>query len=399
MFSAKQYWLLPLVTLLAWVPSARAQSGRKVPPRPPAETSLVRIETTEVMLPLNAYDAYGHLVTDLTPKDLIVIEDGEARQITALRREPANIVLVLDLANELFSFKNGYSNRYTPRGERLKAIREAPLWKEREKHEYIPRPAARGFAENFVLGLADGDQLAIMQYSDRVQLVQDWTNDKAEAIRAIRWRYRVGLKSRYYDALVTASQKLSERPGRRVIVVLSDGLDSASRANRSQAREAVASSRASVFVVGWRKALHTAVYEEAMNYDLHDFEYESGFMGWVRKCHLNWIAISSGLTDLLARMDSVLETGALELEELANESGGDVIDPPDFEHLMNSPEVLLRLIGAQYSLRFLAERPFDPETKRYIEVVPARPGLTVRVRRSYDVSDRGVVLPHASTAR
>jgi hypothetical protein len=80
---------------------ARAQSGRKPNPPPSAPNPIARIETREVMLPLNAYDAEGNNVTDLAPKDLLVVENGEPRAITRLRREPASVVIVLDLSNEM----------------------------------------------------------------------------------------------------------------------------------------------------------------------------------------------------------------------------------------------------------------------------------------------------------
>src|SRR5215211_981642 len=92
--------------------AAFAQSGRKPPQKPgeqqpkPGEAPIVKIETREVVLPLTAYDAEGNYVDDLQPKEVLVLEEGEARPVTRLKREPANIVLILDLSNEIGTFKN-----------------------------------------------------------------------------------------------------------------------------------------------------------------------------------------------------------------------------------------------------------------------------------------------------
>ena len=47
---------------------ALAQSGRKVAPRP-GDSPVVRVETIEVLVPINAYDENGLNVTDLELKD------------------------------------------------------------------------------------------------------------------------------------------------------------------------------------------------------------------------------------------------------------------------------------------------------------------------------------------
>jgi VWFA-related protein len=379
--------LVLIATLLVLTMTTRAQSGRKVTPHPSSESPLVHIETHEVVLPLNAYDADGRNVTNLSPKDLIVIEDGQPREITSLRRESASIVLVLDLANELVRFKNDTSHRYTPRGASLESRQEKPVWLPKERSDILRVPAAREFAENFISGLSDGDQIAILQYSDRVQLVQDWTADHGEAIFSLRTKYRVGLKSSYYDALVQACTKLRGRPGRRVIVMLSDGLDNASAADRQQAIEAVTRAGATVFVVEWKTVLRTAVYEDAMQMDRKELDDLSGFLKKLLEWFLGIVASGSGLADYLDWLDGIWAHGSVALHDVADNSGGEVFNPPDFEHLVSIPDSLHREIKTQFSLAFIAEHGFDNGMERRIQVIPARPGLSVRVRRTYHTDD------------
>src|SRR5262249_21205360 len=215
------FLLLSLISILSIYHTAFAQSGRKPQGQQgqqgqnPTEKPIARIETREVVLPLIAYDANGEYVDNLTEKDVLVLEEGESRPVTKLRREPANIILILDLSNEIGTFKNGPTERVE---------REQPVWEKGKDYQVLARQTAREFANHFVSHLSPNDQIAIIQYADKVQLIQDWTNDRNKALEALQSKYRVGIKSSYYDALKLAAEKLqSQQRGRRVVVLVSDG--------------------------------------------------------------------------------------------------------------------------------------------------------------------------------
>jgi hypothetical protein len=82
-----------------------------------------------------------------------------------------------------------------------------------------------------------------------------------------------------------------------------------------------------------------------------------------------------------------LDGAAVELEQLAESTGGDLLLPPSHEALIMANRTVSREIGAQYSLSFVTENTPSLEDKRSIQVLPARPGLSVRSRRSYYISD------------
>jgi VWFA-related protein len=342
---------------------ARAQSGRKPqqqPGQPPTEKPVVRIETREVVLPLMAYDPMGRFVDDLTERDVLVLEEGESRLVTKLRREPANIVLLLDLSNEIGTFKNGPSERVEHD--------KRPVWTLGPAYQVLPRPTAREFADEFVASLSPNDQLAIIQYADRVQLIQDWTRDREKALEALRSKYRVGVKSSFHDALKLAAEKLQSRDrGRRVIVLVSDGLDSNSKASRAKALEALERSRAAVFVVGWAEALAREVQIAAE---------------WTGNRDRQTSSTSARVAELRRHIPR-LEAAAAELRRLAESSGGEMWLPPSHLKLIEENRLVARAIGAQYSLSFLTERKPSLEDLRAIQVLPARPGLSLRARRTY----------------
>lgn len=345
--------------------TAFAQSGRKPQGQqgqPQGEKPMVRIETREVAVPIIAYDSDGNYVNDLLPKDVLVVEDGESRQVTNLKRDPANIVLVLDLANEIGTFKNGATERY--------GKPEAPIWETGSNYKVVRGPTQWEFANQFVSGLSPTDKIAIIQYAEKPQLIQDWTGDRDQAARAISSKYRVGVKSSYYDALKLAADKLQSRPeGRRIVVLISDGVDSNSKITQSKALQALEKARATVFVVGWAAALRREI-------ELN--------IGWIANHESNNTNAIKRRAELRQYV-SQLEGAATELRLLAENSGGEFLLPPTHNDLIRANKSVNAEIGAQYTLSFLTEKAPSLEDKRSIEVLPARQGLTLRSRNSYQL--------------
>ena len=379
---------LPVIVSLFLSVSTNAQSGRKPPPDPknpgtqrPGERPVLRLETKEVVVPLSAYDAEGRLVHDLTAKDVLVLEDGEPRPVSFIRHEPANIVLILDLNNELGTFKNGshlgwLTKKEEGRPRDSRSDGQKPMWEKQENYQVLARPATREFADNLIAKLSPADSLAIIQYADKAQLIQNWTSDRAEAQQALNAKYRIGLKGRFYDALKLAADKLEERKtGRRVVILISDGLDSASKINRQQALAALARAQATTFIVGWSDVLKDEITAAIQR---RKAETPAGIdlLGTARKA-----------IEQLQKYARMIEGASAQLRDLAETSGGELMLPPSYDALLTSPRRLTEEIGAQYSLAFITETKPSLENTRDIQVMGARPGLTVRSRRSYWIDD------------
>ena len=141
----KPIFLAVFVSSLA--ASVPAQRPSPSPPKTDTQERL-RVFTEEVRLPVVALDQYGHYDPTLEMDDVMVLEDGVAQQIRSIRRMPAFVLLLLDTGNEL-----GLKNTNTT-GE---------------------------VAARVVNRLADGDRIAVMQFTDRTQLIQAWTGEKSAA--------------------------------------------------------------------------------------------------------------------------------------------------------------------------------------------------------------------------
>jgi len=113
-----------------------------------------------------------------------------------------------------------------------------------------PLEKAKAAAANFVGRFDAADQVALIKLGDRIELVQDFTIDKNTVIAAIS-----SLRSRndtaLYDVIAQSVERLSTLQGRRAVIVLTDGRDTASTKHKVNTAIAAASGvNIPVFVIG-----------------------------------------------------------------------------------------------------------------------------------------------------
>ena len=113
-----------------------------------------------------------------------------------------------------------------------------------------PLEKAKAAASNFVGRFDALDQVALIKFDDRIELVHDFTTDKNAVIGAIG-----SLRSRndtaLYDVIAQSVERLSALQGRRAVIVLTDGRDTASTKNQVSGAIAAANGvNIPVFVIG-----------------------------------------------------------------------------------------------------------------------------------------------------
>jgi VWFA-related protein len=176
----------------------------------------IRLTTDLVVIDVTATDKSGAYVRDLRPEEIQVFEDGQERKINffAMNDEvtlsrPLAVVFALDLSGSL-------------RTDEMTTLRQA----------------AMKFTE-----LMKGDSVfAAMSFNYKVKIEQDFTPDPAKIERAFERMNRFEGSTRIYDALDRAVTMLNRsaprtrngRPVRRVVVVITDGFDSASIIDRRE---------------------------------------------------------------------------------------------------------------------------------------------------------------------
>jgi VWFA-related protein len=98
--------------------------------------------------------------------------------------------------------------------------------------------------------LDTADQVCLIKFDDRIELVRDFTTDKnaiIEAIESLQSRRDTAL----YDVIAQSVERLSTLPGRRAVIVLTDGRDTASQKHSvGSVISAANGSSIPVFVIG-----------------------------------------------------------------------------------------------------------------------------------------------------
>lgn len=164
------------------------------------------IDVHLVQLQVLVTDRSGTPVPGLEAKDFKVVDGGRERQIERLYPS-RDVALVLGLAVD----SSGSMGR---------------LWGE-----------TQGAAEEFLdTALGARDRAFIVDFDDRLRLLQPLTGDRS-ALYAALGRLRPQGGTALYDSVLFSLLQYHGEPGRRALVVLTDGFDSGSRSDPNRAVE------------------------------------------------------------------------------------------------------------------------------------------------------------------
>jgi Ca-activated chloride channel family protein len=138
-------------------------------------------------------DASGRLVIGLTRNDFQIVDDGKPAEITTFSSDslPASISLMLDMSVSML-------------GEHVR-VRDSGL--------------------QFVDALHADDRVRIGTFGDEIAISPWITSDKAVLSRILREEVWPGGETPLWSAMRAGMQSLAEEKNRRVVVVLSDGID------------------------------------------------------------------------------------------------------------------------------------------------------------------------------
>lgn len=165
----------------------------------------IHIQSSLVVVPVAAIDHSGDFVEDLGKSDFRVLDDGMPQQIArfGLATEPVAAVLVIQANDGV-----------------------APL---------LDQVHPLGLLlSNLLLG--SSGEAAVITYSDKIQLIQRFSSDPATLSKTLKHVTAGGGKARLNDALGRALLMLANQTDfdRRVVIVISDGLDRGSLTRRDQ---------------------------------------------------------------------------------------------------------------------------------------------------------------------
>jgi Ca-activated chloride channel homolog len=162
-------------------------------------------------------DPAGHFVKGLTREQFRILDQGEPQRITSF--EPTGTALELVLAVDVS-------------GSMADAMADV-------------KQAARAFME----ALGPKDQVTLVAFNDAMFTLARRESNPAARTRAVE-RLRPWGSTALYDVIVRSLDILSRHPGRRALVIFSDGDDQASQASFQDVERLVREGDATVFMVG-----------------------------------------------------------------------------------------------------------------------------------------------------
>jgi Ca-activated chloride channel family protein len=170
----------------------------------------IRVETRLVNVAVNVVDKHGSPVGGLQKDDFEILEDGKPQKIAYFEREsstPLSIVLAIDGSESVL------------------------------RNERLEKNAAKHFVNAL---LREQDELDLMDFSDNVREIVSFTNSKKRIENGLN-EIQHGDATALFDAIYLASDRLSETKAdagrRRVVVLITDGEDTAKRSRYAQALE------------------------------------------------------------------------------------------------------------------------------------------------------------------
>jgi Ca-activated chloride channel homolog len=173
-------------------------------------TSIVPVLTTVT-------DNQGRLVPNLEQQDFTILDNGKPQQIVLFQNEtqPFTVVVMLD-----FSFSMT---------THLDLLKQA--------------------TEQFILRMLPADKGQVGAFSDKIQFSGEFTNDRDDLVAALK-DLQFGNPTRLYDAIDASIDELKNVEGRKIVLIFTDGDDTASRKGMGDVLDRAKATETMVYAIG-----------------------------------------------------------------------------------------------------------------------------------------------------
>ncbi|MDQ4122407.1 MAG: VWA domain-containing protein [Acidobacteriota bacterium] len=163
---------------------------------PVTDDEILRVDTNLVTVPVSVSDRDGRFILNLKKEDFQIFENGKPQQVAyfAASEVPFTVALILDVS---------YSAHF--------------------KIDEIETAAYR-----FVMNLRPADKVMVISFDDEYHILSEPTNDRETLRRAIN-SAKIGQGTALYDTMSFAFERFAQIPGRKAIVLFTDGVDTTSR--------------------------------------------------------------------------------------------------------------------------------------------------------------------------
>jgi Ca-activated chloride channel family protein len=264
----KQHLVFPLALLL----SLFSGSGTSMIAQQGQSGSRLRVVVDLVQLNVAVTDSKGNYVTNLRPSDFIITEDRISERIANFEegngptrtlvdmQEGANV----DVADP--SAAQGRVPAVDPPQSLNAALAGADVFILFDTSNYMYRGFvfAQDAISDFIRSLETVDKVAFYSYSRNLSRAAPLTADRASVVRVVRTTV-AGDDAALYNCLLLTVKDAARYPGRKVVVVFSNGPDDASMVPPEDVAELAQSVGIPVYMISTAEAklepVSTAVFE------------------------------------------------------------------------------------------------------------------------------------------
>lgn len=312
------------------IPANNEQQTAQAAETEVGEEDIVRVNTSLITVPAQVMDRSGRFIGSLRKDDFVIYENGVEQQVSYFGsvEQPFTVALLLDVSGSTQT--------------RLQAIRAA--------------------ANAFINRLRPNDRLILVSFDGKINFLTEAVT--VSQLRRLRLRLdAVNDGTLLYDTVaVVLNQRLAAIPGRKAVVLLTDGVDQGStRASRKQ---------------NLRDADESEVMIYAVQYNTLPQLPE----------RLSQITDPKVRARVQTRMEKEYAIGAGYLHTLADETGGRLYNADTLGDIQEAFGAIMDELGRQYSLGYYPKGQVRTGEKRDIKVRVRVPNLVVRARDSYIAS-------------
>ena len=224
-----KYLILAITTLMSFHSAFGQQPKPSPTPTPDPGQETLKVNIRRVRLPITVTDNKKQFVTGLTQNDFVIMEDKVPQQIESFTSEQNNVLpLYVGVLMDTSPSTAG----------KLKFEQESAM----NFIQTVIRPRR--------------DRVLFATFDHEVTLRQDFT-DRLELLdRAVFGVKKTGNKTALYDAVWQfCDEKMRSAQGRRVMVVITDGDDTYSRADLKDAIDIAQRTETTIFAISTKAGL------------------------------------------------------------------------------------------------------------------------------------------------
>jgi Ca-activated chloride channel homolog len=301
-------------------------------PEVPDDGEVVRVETNLVTIPVSVFDRNGLYIPGLRQTNFKIFEDGVEQEIAyfGTTDKPFTVALVIDVSP---------STAY--------------------KIEEIQRAAMA-----FVNQLGPEDSVIVIEFDHSVNVRTEPTKDREKIFKAIK-KADFGNGTSLYNAVdETLRKQLARIPGRKAMVLFTDGVDTTSRKN------------------SYDSTLNYAEESDSLIFPIYYNTYFDNRQrtGGTFPDIFSGPIIGAGVTS------EEYAVGRKYLEEISEVTGGRVFRPESTPGgLTRAFEGIAEELRRQYNIGFVPKEEGKRGQRKEIRVRVDRPNLIVRSRDGYIV--------------